>query len=80
MELLNQMDGFDQNVNVKVGLHLSIIDPPRSSGICYSPSRLSHAMEALRLCGMLPGLFRVLARGSDQHGRCPCPACAAHEQ
>ena len=37
MELLNQMDGFDQNVNVKVRLQPSMTDPARSSSISYSP-------------------------------------------
>ena len=55
MELLNQMDGFDQNVNVKVGLHASMTDPPRSTCICCSPVARSHTREALCLCGMLPG-------------------------
>ena len=55
MELLNQMDGFDQNVNVKVGLGSSCAVSARSTRACYSPVPCSPPREALRLCGMLPG-------------------------
>ena len=53
MELLNQMDGFDQNVNVKVRLQPSTTDPARISRISYSPFARSRASETLCLCGML---------------------------
>ena len=50
MELLNQMDGFDQNVNVKVGLCSIFAVSARSTRTCYSPVLRSHPRGALLLC------------------------------
>ena len=51
MELLNQMDGFDQNVNVKVRRHTLIMpDPARSARICCSPL---HALMRGKPCASM---------------------------
>ena len=66
MELLNQMDGFDQNVNVKVGLYPAIVNPARSICSCCSPSVRSHAKENSCIC-----VARCLADRAPGHGSRP---------
>ena len=77
MELLNQMDGFDQNVNVKVGLHPCMIDYARSTRLCCSPL---HALTRVMPCANIAGCLADQASnsGSKPAWRIPsCPASAA---